>query len=544
MWREYVPAAVCLSWHCSSHVRAAGRPAGRLFLLPLSLGASCSWCWSIIAVTSHVVITWGPYKCNPIDSTTNEPLRLEYQYEGRNSWVYVSCFPETNVPGSFPLVVQVSRYHGNADAELNTYMVDGQGKRYHYQQYPVITSISPQSGSLAGGTLVSIIGDGFLQVDSVLVGGEPCDVATSKAKEITCYTRPAPEGADLNPGGRGLLLEYWVNQTSLQSLDVFSWNTSDAAYVKKGIIGGGLTTEEPNDQKFYSRLTGYFVPPRTGEYTFYVRGDDYVHLWLSNNSNPANAAKVAFTTGATWSFTGPSQRSPKLTLLQNQHYYLETRHNDHAHGSSVVLAVALHQTEWTHKDVNRVVNDIQLIETMADAFPEKQVIRVVGQKEVQRIDINISSCETVGQEGCTLSGFTVTYDGQSADFTTLNTSQELEDALNSLSSLQSNPVTVTLDEDDTSLNFTVYFSKEESVTEMIDLQYTGNKTITITEEEVTDGEAGVAPEQFTITYDGVESTPLTFSMSAQEVEDALVEMTGLLPLTGSKPVLLLPRLIR
>ncbi|XP_041477742.1 fibrocystin-L-like isoform X1 [Lytechinus variegatus] len=405
-------------------------------------------------------------------------------------------------------------------------MVDGQGKRYHYQQYPVITSISPQSGSLAGGTLVTIIGDGFLQVDSVLVGGEPCDVESSKAKEITCYTRPAPEGADLNPGGRGLLLEYWVNQTSLQSLDVFGWNTSDAAYVKKGILDGGLTTEEPNDQKFYSRLTGYFVPPRTGDYTFYVRGDDFVHLWLSNNSDPANAAKIAFTTRATNSFNDINQRSAKLTLLQNQHYYLETRHNDYAHGSRVALAIALHQTTWTHKDVNRVVNDVQLIETMADAFPEKQVIRVIGQKEVQRIDIDISSCETVGQEGCTLSGFTVAYDGQSADLTTLNTSQELEDALNSLSSLQTNPVTVSLDEDDTSLNFTVYFTKEESVTEMIDLQYAGNKTITITEEEVTDGEAGVAPEQFTITYDGVESTPLTFSMSAQEVEDALVEMTG------------------
>lgn len=43
---------------------------------------------------------------------------------------------------------------------------------------------------------------------------------------------------------------------------------------------------------------GYFVPPVDGNYTFYVRGDDYVAMFLSTDSSPANLTRIAYNPGA------------------------------------------------------------------------------------------------------------------------------------------------------------------------------------------------------------------------------------------------------
>ncbi|MBC7508221.1 MAG: hypothetical protein H7320_05645, partial [Ferruginibacter sp.] len=78
--------------------------------------------------------------------------------------------------------------------------------------------------------------------------------------------------------------------------------------------------------KFGSRIRGYICPPQTGDYIFYVSGDDMGELWLSENENPTSKEKIAFFNE--WTPLGkynkyPSQKSAAIYLKAGQKYYVE-----------------------------------------------------------------------------------------------------------------------------------------------------------------------------------------------------------------------------
>lgn len=59
------------------------------------------------------------------------------------------------------------------------------------------TSVSPASGSIAGGQVIAISGSGFgskKENASVLLDGSPCDVLTITMSQITCRTSAHSEG--------------------------------------------------------------------------------------------------------------------------------------------------------------------------------------------------------------------------------------------------------------------------------------------------------------------------------------------------------------
>jgi hypothetical protein len=77
------------------------------------------------------------------------------------------------------------------------------------------------------------------------------------------------------------------------------------------------------------KVYGYIMPPRDGDYTFGVSGDDDVELYLSTDEKPANKRKIAGFTG----FTPPAtltkyagQKSTTIALKANQFYYVELLH--------------------------------------------------------------------------------------------------------------------------------------------------------------------------------------------------------------------------
>ncbi len=84
-------------------------------------------------------------------------------------------------------------------------------------------------------------------------------------------------------------------------------------------------------------VRGYIVPPASGDYTFFVSGDDETQLWLSSDATEENLAPVATVTGYTsrQQYTKySSQTSPLLSLSQGRRYYFEIRFkegsgNDH-----------------------------------------------------------------------------------------------------------------------------------------------------------------------------------------------------------------------
>ena len=126
-----------------------------------------------------------------------------------------------------------------------TYRYDRTGRPYMYQTYAEVYSISPTSGSLAGGTVVTITGRGFPSLDlnlgdtlSVRLNGVQCTVTSSNYSTITCRSGPAPASPPIAyasplggqyPGMRGA--EYEVYRNVTYSAASQAWNLNSTVTV-------------------------------------------------------------------------------------------------------------------------------------------------------------------------------------------------------------------------------------------------------------------------------------------------------------------------
>jgi hypothetical protein len=79
------------------------------------------------------------------------------------------------------------------------------------------------------------------------------------------------------------------------------------------------------------RVKGYICPPNTGNYTFWVSGDNQAELWLSTTDSPNQKRMIC----SVVSFTGlreygkePSQKSTLISLVAGQKYYIELVHKE------------------------------------------------------------------------------------------------------------------------------------------------------------------------------------------------------------------------
>lgn len=80
-----------------------------------------------------------------------------------------------------------------------------------------------------------------------------------------------------------------------------------------------------------TRIRGYICPPASGDYVFWISGNDRTELWLSTNDDPANKRKIAYANGYTnarqWTKYS-TQQSATITLAANQRYYVEALHKE------------------------------------------------------------------------------------------------------------------------------------------------------------------------------------------------------------------------
>jgi hypothetical protein len=135
----------------------------------------------------------------------------------------------------------------------------------------------------------------------------------------------------------------------------FEWNAT-----------GDITTPPGNFADNYGgQIVGYFHPPATGDYTFYLAADDNAQLFLSTDSSPANKKLIAQETvwsnfreytisggasdltakdssqfaGTQWT-KDPATGLAKITLQANQAYYIEALFKEGGGGDNLSVAVA------------------------------------------------------------------------------------------------------------------------------------------------------------------------------------------------------------
>jgi PA14 domain len=100
-----------------------------------------------------------------------------------------------------------------------------------------------------------------------------------------------------------------------------------------GTVGTVSSFESPQNagDNFGERLRGYITAPTTGDYTFWIAGDDQCELRLSTDAHPGRATVIAKVSASTayraWN-TAAEQKSALIRLTAGTRYYIEARHKE------------------------------------------------------------------------------------------------------------------------------------------------------------------------------------------------------------------------
>jgi uncharacterized repeat protein (TIGR03803 family) len=106
------------------------------------------------------------------------------------------------------------------------------------------------------------------------------------------------------------------------------------SYPENPYVSAHLSTLEYANlgDEYGGMLRGYICAPVTGNYVFYISGDDQAQLWVSTNDNPALKRVLAYTNAYTgfrqWDKFSAQQSHP-IRLIAGQRYYIETLHVDY-----------------------------------------------------------------------------------------------------------------------------------------------------------------------------------------------------------------------
>ncbi|QHT66389.1 T9SS type A sorting domain-containing protein [Rhodocytophaga rosea] len=131
-----------------------------------------------------------------------------------------------------------------------------------------------------------------------------------------------------------IVQEYWANipGTSVASIPV---NTPPTTTSQLTIFEAPINTAD----NFGARIRGYICPPSSGEYTFWLTGDENSELWLSTDDNPANKRRLVFsarTNPREWiRFT--SQQSEGIYLQGKRRYYIEALQKEGTGGDNLAV---------------------------------------------------------------------------------------------------------------------------------------------------------------------------------------------------------------
>ncbi len=236
-----------------------------------------------------------------------------------------SILIRVGTPGNFTISGRVTQSNGTPVPDV---LVQDTNNHLAYTDAQGNYSLGPLG---AGSYTITALHHGWTLAGQT---SNPVAVGPSAVNVNFTATPPAPTGS--------ITLEHWdgIGGNSVTDLTGNSAFPNTPTY----ITALESTFEAPSGvaDNYGQRARGWFRPPTTGAYTFYISSDDNSELWLSTNATVASKVKIASVTGYSdvqqWT-KFPSQKSAAITLTAGQRYYIEALHKEGVGGDHLAVGV-------------------------------------------------------------------------------------------------------------------------------------------------------------------------------------------------------------
>jgi uncharacterized protein (DUF1800 family) len=177
---------------------------------------------------------------------------------------------------------------------------------YFASGLPAGLTINTSTGRISGTPQAAAVG-----LNLVTVGAQNSAGATTMLLAITIINT-----------GHTITRDAWTGLATtggVSGVPVYSTPTSTSSLT---LLQGPANVAEG----FGSRIRGYVYAPMSGNYTFWISGDESAELWISSSTEPADKLLRAFLTAPSavnqWTLA-TTQKSLPITLTGGQGYYIE-----------------------------------------------------------------------------------------------------------------------------------------------------------------------------------------------------------------------------
>ncbi len=190
---------------------------------------------------------------------------------------------------------------------------------------PVSFAIASGPATISGKT-ITLTGTGTVVVQATQSGNSTFAAAPAVSQSFVVgsgTTTPPTNGCSAS----GTILREQWNEVRGNAVSAVPVNSTPSSTSQLTLFEAKSNIAD----RYAARIRGYVCPPTTGNYTFWVSGDDAAELWLSTDDSPSKKVRIAFLTSWTnqrqWDkFT--SQKSVAIRLEAGKRYYIEALHKE------------------------------------------------------------------------------------------------------------------------------------------------------------------------------------------------------------------------
>ena len=213
-----------------------------------------------------------------------------------------------------------------------------------------------------------------------------CENVKVTSDVLTCKS-PAQADVGASPGGpRGLKYNLWVGEVVDETdigaaVDALDASASEEFIVDQGFIDSQMSSEESD---YTGRLSGLFVAPESGNFSFVVCANDAAELYLGASEDPASKTKFyGRSTSCSNNKHSMTGARDMVELVKGQNYWIEAVHVHRASVASnttnfLQISFRQYNTVLNQEDLDAALDENQGVYVKSERVLEKQKITLQG----------------------------------------------------------------------------------------------------------------------------------------------------------------------